>query len=85
MKKTDETKEERFVRLAEKRAAAAIRRIRMVGATGNRAGYAYNKRQVEALFARLEDEVQAARRKFDAQSRSLDPAPIGLGEIGGTA
>lgn len=64
----DETKQERFVRLAEKRVTKALAELRKIG---NLAGptYEYTEKQVKAIMMALERAVR------DIADRFAEPCP----------
>lgn len=59
----NESKAERFVRLAEPRVSRACKAISLIGnfATGD---YEYTEQQVDAMFAALQDELNTQKAKF---------------------
>lgn len=63
MDNTNESKAERFVRLAEPRVSRACKAISLIGnfATGD---YEYTEQQVDAMFAAMQEELDAQRAKF---------------------
>lgn len=65
-------KRERFLALAENRVNRLLKDIQLVGNLGNRANYDYSSDEVRKIFAAIEAEVRAARRRFDDRSESTD-------------
>lgn len=63
MDNTNESKAERFVRLAEPRVNRACKAISLIGnfATGD---YEFTEQQVAAMFAAMQEELDAQRAKF---------------------
>ena len=59
----DETKEERFKRLAEQRVAATLDKIRLIGNLAT-SQYSYNSDQVAKIFAALKEAVAEVEDKF---------------------
>lgn len=59
-----ESKEERFVRLAEARVNKALDQIRLIGNLANTHTYAYTEDQVEKIFAVLAENLDMARDMF---------------------
>ncbi len=59
-----ETREERFKRIAEKRTNDIIRRIQLLGNCSNRSSYDYTDQQVSKIFAAIEKELKAAKSRF---------------------
>ncbi len=52
---------EKFVRLAEKRTANAIKAIRVIGKLGNRSHYEYDDKDIKKIIAALNKELDALR------------------------
>ncbi|MBU9889670.1 MAG: hypothetical protein KTQ49_07370 [Candidatus Omnitrophica bacterium] len=58
-----ETKEERFKRLAEQRVAATLDKIRLIGNLAT-SQYAYNGDQIAKIFAALKGAIEDVEDKF---------------------
>ena len=63
---SNETKSERFVRIAEARTNKIIDMIQLLGNCANKATYEYTKDDVRQIFGAIEAELRTARAKFDA-------------------
>lgn len=63
MDNTNESKAERFVRLAEPRVNRACKAISMIGHLAA-SSYEYTEKQVAAMFAAMQEELDAQRAKF---------------------
>jgi hypothetical protein len=63
-KKSKETREQRFKRVATRRTNEILRRIRILGNCSNRSGYAYTEEEVNKVFAAIEKELKTAKSKF---------------------
>ena len=63
MDNTNESKAERFVRLAEPRVSRACKAISLIGnfATGD---YEYTEQQVDAMFGAMQEALDTAKAKF---------------------
>lgn len=59
-----ESKEQRFVRLAENRVNRAIKDIKLIGNLCNRNNYQYSEEQVKKITDALSNEVKAVKQKF---------------------
>ena len=59
-----ESRHERFVRLAESRTQRAIDSIRLIGNLANTSNYEYNESEVRKIFKALEEETRLTREKF---------------------
>lgn len=64
-----EAKQEAFKRLAEKRTAAVIEKIRILSHCANPYYYEYSSEDVKKIFAAIEEELKTAKGKF-TQSKS---------------
>ena len=64
-----ESKHDRFRRLAEQRVNRAIREMRLIGNLANRNNYEYTDGEVRALLSALERELKTTRAAFAVQRR----------------
>lgn len=64
MGKTEETKRERFVRVAEARTTKVISMLRLLGNCSNRSAYEYSKTDVTKIFNAIESSLSDAKRRF---------------------
>lgn len=60
----NETKHEKFVRIAEARTNKIIDMIRLLGNCSNKGNYSYSDEEVKKIFAAIEIELKAAKMKF---------------------
>ncbi len=60
----DNTKEENFKRLAEKRTQKIIDTLQLLGNLSNTSNYSYTDKQVEHIFGAIESELKIQRAKF---------------------
>lgn len=65
MSKDQETKREKFVRLAEARTNKIINMLQLLGNCSNTSAYDYSQQDVEKIFAAIENEVREAKKKFN--------------------
>ena len=61
----EETKRDRFVRLAEARTNKIIDMIQLLGNCSNTNTYEYSQQDVEKIFSALEYELREAKKKFN--------------------
>lgn len=61
-----ESRRERFVRLANKRVNRALDTIRLIGNLSNTAHYEYAEEDIRKIIKALEDEVRAAKQRFES-------------------
>ena len=59
----NESKSERFVRLAEPRVSRACKAISLIGHL-SASSYEYTEQQVDAMFAAMQDALDTARAKY---------------------
>ena len=60
----NESKNDRFKRVAERRTRAVLRDLRIIGNCGNRGNYSYTPEQVRKIFSEIEQSVKEAKGKF---------------------
>ena len=58
-------KQANFIRLAEQRTNKVLRALRVLEHCSNTAAYEYSDAQVEAIFERIEKEVEATKARFE--------------------
>lgn len=60
----NETKRERFKRLASLRTNEALRRLKVLGNCANRQAYEYNAEDVSKIFGEIDRKVKEVKAKF---------------------
>lgn len=60
----NESKEDRFKRVAVRRTQKVLRDIRLLGNCGNKGNYSYTPEQVRKIFSEIDQSVREARGKF---------------------
>ena len=65
-------KRDKFVRLAEKRTNAVIRKIQILSNCANPHAYEYSEEDVRKIFAAIEDELKVARSRFVTNRRNSE-------------
>lgn len=65
MKKNDESKRDKFVRLAEARTNKIINMLQLLGNCSNLGTYEYTSQDVDKIFTAIENGVRDAKRKFN--------------------
>lgn len=65
MANIQETKREKFVRLAEARTNKIIDMLQLLGNCSNASAYDYTQQDVEKIFSAIENEVREAKKKFN--------------------
>ena len=66
MRKEDRKK---FVELANKRVARALKAVQLVGNLSNKSNYDYTEEDVSKIIKALQDEVGACKKRFDLASK----------------
>lgn len=64
MAREQETKREKFVRLAEARTNKIIDMLKLLGNCSNSSAYDYTQQDVDKIFSAIEAEVREAKKKF---------------------
>ena len=64
MGKENETKREKFIRLAEARTNKIIDMIQLLGNCSNSSAYDFSQQDVDKIFTAIENELREARKKF---------------------
>jgi hypothetical protein len=60
----NETRAERFKRLATQRTNAVMKRLRILGNCSNRQPYEYTKEDIDKIFAAIDRAVKETRARF---------------------
>ena len=61
---TNETKRERFKRLASLRTNEVLRRIKILGNCANRGMYDYREDEIKKIFITIENKVRETKARF---------------------
>jgi ABC-type Fe3+-hydroxamate transport system substrate-binding protein len=61
----NESKHDKFVRIAEARTNKIVDMIRLLGNCSNKKAYEFNKEEVSKIFNHLEKELKMAKGRFD--------------------
>ena len=70
MKNINETKKEKFIRIAEARTNKIIDMIKLLGNCSNRNIYDFDKEDVKIIFSTIEEELKLAKAKFEMANTS---------------
>ncbi len=65
MENQQETKREKFVRLAEARTNKIIDMLQLLGNCSNASVYDYTQQDVDKIFSAIEAEMKEAKKKFN--------------------
>jgi hypothetical protein len=64
----DESKEEKFKRLASLRTQKVLDNIRILGNCSNKSLYAYTESEINKIFGTIERELKMTKEKFKIKS-----------------
>ena len=64
---SEETKREKFVRIAEARTNKIINMIQLLGNCPNQNLYEYSQKDVNKMFAAIQSELDEAKKRFSKQ------------------
>jgi hypothetical protein len=67
------SKSARFERLAVKRTADIIKKLKLLGNLSNRNNYAYSDAQIKQMFGAIDRELKLTRDRFNLQAASKEP------------
>ena len=67
MKKEQETKRDKFIRLAEARTNKIIDMIQLLGNCSNQSQYEYTQKDVSKIFGAIQAELDDAKKRFNKQ------------------
>mgnify|MGYP000354261931 FL=1 len=65
MGKLQETKRDKFVRLAEARTNKIIDMLQLLGNCSNTSAYDYTQQDIDKIFGAIENELREAKKKFN--------------------
>lgn len=65
--KNEETKREKFVRIAEARTNKIINMIQLLGNCSNRSLYEYSQKDVNKIFNTIQTELDEAKKRYSKQ------------------
>ena len=63
-KNNEETRIERFKRVATRRTNDILHRIRILGNCCNKSSYSYNEEDIKKIFSAIEGELRAVKARF---------------------
>ena len=65
----EETRHDRFKRIASKRTNEILERIRILGNCSNRSSYEYTEEEVNKIFSEIDKQLKLTKAKFLAGKR----------------
>ena len=69
---SDEAREARFKRVAERRVNRILKDLRLLGNTGNKSLYKYSRADVEKIFDEIEGALKEIKVKFKSRKDYKD-------------
>lgn len=66
--KNEETKREKFVRIAEARTNKIINMIQLLGNCSNQSLYEYSQKDVNKIFSVIQAELDKAKKRYNKQN-----------------
>ena len=63
-KNSEETRSERFRRVATRRTNDILNRIRVLGNCSNKSSYSYNEEDIKKIFSAIEGELRSIKARF---------------------
>ena len=60
----EQTREQRFKRLAEQRVNVILDKLRLLGQLSNRSNYEYRDAEIEVIFKAIQKDVNATKANF---------------------
>lgn len=65
----DETRNDRFKRIAAKRTNEVLDKIRILGNCSNKSSYEYSKEEINKIFAEIDKQLKITKAKFMSGKR----------------
>ncbi len=65
--KKEETKRDKFVRIAEARTNKIINMIQLLGNCSNQSMYEYSQKDVNKIFSAIQNELDEAKKRYSKQ------------------
>lgn len=63
----NETREERFKRVAEARTNTVLDKVRILGNLSNRQMYSYSEEDIRKIFSAIDKQMKEVKAKFNSQ------------------
>ncbi|MBU0471614.1 MAG: hypothetical protein KKF65_03250 [Nanoarchaeota archaeon] len=65
---SQETKEQRFVRIASRRVQEIVKKLQLLQNCANRGNYQYTDDQVRKIFSAIDEELRKVKSEFSRQN-----------------
>ena len=69
-KNSEETRKERFRRVATRRTNDILNRIRVLGNCSNKSSYSYTDEDIKKIFSTIEGELRSVKTRFANRKKS---------------
>ena len=69
----NESKKQRFERIAEPRVNAVLDKLRLLGQCSNRNNYEFDKKQISQMFSTIETELKRIKVLYQKPNGKEDP------------
>ena len=66
----EETRREKFKRLAEKRTTSVLEQLRILGNLSNKANYDYSPEEVRKIFTAIDSQLRTVKARFTGNTKS---------------
>ncbi len=66
------SRRDRFLSVAERRTKEIMHKIRLLGNCSNKSAYQYQEEEVERIFEAIQEELDAARARFQPVKKEID-------------
>jgi hypothetical protein len=66
-------KAESFERIASRRTADILKKLKLLGNLSNRNNYSYSDDQIKQMFSAIDRELKLARDRFNVQTQKREP------------
>ncbi len=70
MKKIEETKREKFVRLAENRTNRILETLQLLGNCSNTSAYEYTQSDIDKIFGAIQNQLNETKKRFSKHTDS---------------
>ena len=72
MQGEQDERRDRFLRVAERRTREILHKLRLLGNCSNKSAYSYTEEEVEQIFTAIQDQLDAARARFEPSKREIE-------------
>jgi len=69
-KKSEETRKDRFTRVATRRTNEILKKIRVLSNCSNKSAYAYTDEEINKIFSAIDRELKITKAKFSNRKKT---------------